>query len=60
MNAQLVSFLRQFVSLIATWLSDPQRVRFVLTLVVVCLILTALLIPALTVVANPIPGGVGH
>ncbi len=59
MNTQLLSFLRTFVSVLFGWLSDPQHVRLVLTVVAVCLMLAALLIPVMTATANPIPGGGG-
>ncbi len=58
MKTQLLSVLRWFVSVIFGWLSDPQRVRLVLTVVVVCLALAALLVPALTATAGAwAPGG---
>ena len=60
MKTQLTSILRWLMNLLVAVLSDPQRIRFVVTLVVVCLMLEALLVPALTATADGISGGGSH
>ncbi len=57
LNTQRTSLVNWLVSLLVGLLSNPQRVRFVVTLAVVCLLVAALLIPALTAVADGLPGG---
>ncbi len=60
MKTQLTSLLHWLVSLLFGLLSDPLRLRLIVTVVVVCLMVAALLIPALTAVADGLPGGGSH
>ena len=55
---QFVSFYYWLLAVVHALLSNPQRVRLVLTVVVVCLVLAALLVPTLTTLADHI-GGTG-
>ncbi len=57
MKTQLTSMLRWFVSVLYGLLSDPQRVRLALTVVVLCLFVAALLVPTLATLADGLPGG---
>ncbi len=55
-------------SLLVSWLcrglyallSNPQRVRFVVTTLALIFLLAALVLPSLATLADPISGGVGH
>ncbi len=60
MKTQLASFLRWLLSLLYGVLSDPMRIRLIVTCVVVCLFIAALLIPALTATADGLSGGGSH
>ncbi len=61
MKTQLMSFIRWFVGVIFGLLSDSRRVRLALTVIVFCLILSAVLIPALSASASGFAtGGTTH
>ncbi len=59
MKTQLLSFIRWLINVVSGWLSDPQHVRLALTIGVVCLIVAALLVPALITHADGLPSGGG-
>ncbi len=57
MKTQLIAF---YQSLCSVLLSNPQRVRFVVTAIALIFLLAALVLPSLATLADPISGGVGH
>jgi hypothetical protein len=59
MKSLLVSFSRWLYAVICWLVSHPQRVRLIVSVVVICLVLVALLVPSLTTLADPM-GTVGH
>ncbi len=59
MKTQLMSVYRWLSALIYWLFSHPQRVRLIVTVVILCLALAALFIPSLSILADPM-GGTGH
>ena len=59
MKTQLSSFARRLFVFVCSFLSNPQRVRLVVTAIIVALALALLVAPALTAMAGPISGGGG-
>jgi hypothetical protein len=59
MKTQLSSFARRLIAFVVSFLSNPQRVRLVVSVIVVALALAVLIIPALTTYAAPTSGGGG-
>ena len=59
MKTQLSSFARRLFGFVCSFLSNPQRVRLVVTVLVVVLALALLVAPALTAYAGPTSGGGG-
>ncbi len=59
MKTQLVSFINWLVSVLHSLLSDPQRVRLVLTVIALVVVLAALVVPSLTTLADHM-GGSGN
>ncbi len=57
MKTQLTTILRWLISMVYGLLSDPLRLRVTLTIVVLCLALAALLLPAMTTLADGLSGG---
>ncbi len=59
MKNQLVSFIRQLFAVVYSLFSSPQRVRLVVTVIAICLVVTALLVPSLAIIGAAVGGG-GH
>ena len=59
MNTQLTSALRRLFSAAYILFSNPQTVRLAILVIVVCFALATLCIPALSALANGLPGGGG-
>ncbi len=57
MKTQLIAF---YQSLCSVLLSNPQRIRFVVTAIALIFLLAVLVLPSLATLADPISGGVGH
>ena len=57
MKNQLVSFVNWFIASLFAVFSNPQRVRLVVTAIVLCLVVSALLVPSLAIVADNVGGG---
>ncbi len=60
MKQQLASFVNWLFAFVYGLLSNPRRLRVVLTVVVVCLALLVLLVPSLTTSADALSGSGGH
>ena len=59
MKNQLTSVIRDLFTSVYGLLSNPQAVRLVLIILVVCFALAALCVPALSALASGLPGGGG-
>ncbi len=57
MKNQLISFIRSFVAALSSLISNPQRLRLVVTAIILCLVVVALFAPSLAIVADNISGG---
>ena len=57
MKTQLASLINWVLKVIRAVVADPQRVRLVVTVIVVCLVLVALFVPAMTTLAGGLSGG---
>ena len=59
MNTQLTSALRRLFSAAYVLFSNPQTVRLAIVIILVCFALATLCVPALSALANGLPGGGG-
>ena len=57
MKNQLVSIINSFFALLASLISNPQRVRLVIAAITIGLIVAAIVAPSLIALAGPIAGG---
>jgi hypothetical protein len=57
MKTRLNAFFASLLSFFYTCLSNPQRVRFIVTVLVIVIILAALLVPTAKTLADFIGGG---
>jgi len=57
MKTQLDSFIRWLLAVVYSFLSNPRQVRLVVTVIVICLVLAALLVPTLVTFADHQGGG---
>ena len=59
MKTQLNSFVRWLIAALYSLLSNPQRVRLVVTAIIVCVVVAAILVPSLAIVGAGTSTG-GH
>ncbi len=57
MKTQLLAFYQDVCRVL---FSNPQRIRFVVTVIALVFLLAVLVLPSLATLADPISGGVGH
>src|SRR5712691_5831472 len=57
MKNQLVSIINSLFAFVASLISNPQRIRIAIAIVVLALIVASLIAPSLIAVAGPIAGG---
>ena len=60
MTTQFMSFVHFLFAAIYGLLSNPQAIRRIALVVVVCLIVAALIVPSVTTLAGGLPGGDPH